>query len=317
MLNWEKLGQVLDLNKIENQDWMQEQAQNPYTVDMGDYIRVYFNCRAKKDPDGKSKSYAGFVDLDKNDLFKIINMSKKPIMEHGGMGDFDQFGIMAGSVVKFDNEYYLYYVGWTREYAVPYNWAIGLGISKDGGETFERYGRGPIIGASHNEPFLQAGCSTIIKIENVYHLWYTSGIDWIQTDSKPESVYQIMHAISSNGKDWTREGIPLIEEKYNKEAQASPSVMFFGDKWHMVFSYRHSVDFRNKERGYRLGYAWSNNLKDWHRNDEFLNFDVSELGWDSEMVCYPHLCKINNEIYLFYCGNDFGKYGFGIAKLIK
>ncbi len=314
---WKKLGQIFDLKQHSNMDWMREQAQNPFLVDMGDVLRVYFNTRALKDENGLSKSLAGFVDFDKSGNFEVVRVSEKPIFEHGGLGEFDEFGIMAGSVAKMEDAYWLYYVGWTRKVSVPYDWQIGLAKSTDNGDTFKRFGRGSIIGSTNTEPFLQAGCSSIMNLNGVWHLWYTSGIKWIQTDHKPESVYQIMHATSKDGINWEREGVPVISPVIKDEAQASPSVIFHNNKYHMVFSYRHSTDFRNKERGYRIGYAWSEDLKNWHRDDVMANINVSDDGWDSEMVCYPHLSKIGNDVYLFYCGNDFGKFGFGVAKLIK
>lgn len=317
MFKWKKLGQVFNPTTLGTQGWMQEQAQNPFVVDMGTFVRVYFNCRAKKDKDGKSTSYAGFVDLDKKNLFNILNISSEPVLQLGPKGSFDEFGVMAGSVFSVGDEYYLYYCGWTRMHSVPYNWAIGLAKSADGGATFSRFGKGPVLGSTYNEPYLQAGCSSIMKINNVFHLWYTSGIKWIDTESKPESVYQIMHATSTDGISWDREGIPVIESVIEDEAQASPTIINIENKWHMFFSYRHSVDFRNKDRGYRLGYAWSDDLKLWHRDDSKAGFDVSEKGWDSEMICYPNVCKIDDKIYMFYCGNDFGKEGFGIALLEK
>lgn len=315
MFEWQKLGQIFNPTKLGTGSWMQEQAQNPFAMDVGDYIKVYFNCRGKKDQDGKSISYAGFVDLDKKNLFNILNIASQPILQLGNKGDFDEFGVMAGSVLPVGKEHYLYYCGWTRMYAVPYNWAIGLAKSTDGGNTFSRYGNGPVLGATHNEPYLQAGCSSIQKIDNLFHLWYTSGIKWVETDSKPESVYQIMHATSTDGIHWNREGVPLVKQVIPDEAQASPTIIQIDKRWHMFFSYRHSVDFRNKDRGYRLGHAWSDDLVSWTRDDAQVNFDVSSSGWDSEMICYPNVCKIDGKIYLFYCGNDFGKEGFGVAIL--
>ena len=41
----------------------------------------------------------------------------------------------------------------------------------------------------------------------------------------------------------------------------------------------------------------------------------SESGWDSKMIAYPHVTQIGNKYYMFYCGNDFGKEGFGYAEL--
>ena len=315
MFIWEKLGLVFNLEKIEKKEWMKEQAQNPFPVDMGDFIRVYFNCRAERDSEGKSRSLAGYVDLDKNDLTKIVSIADEPLLDHGKTGEFDEFGIMAGSVAYINQKYYMYYVGWTRMYSVPYNWSIGLALSTDGGKKFKRFGNGPIIGSTYQEPFLQAGCSSFLEINGIYHLWYTSGIKWIQTDNKPESVYRIMHATSKDGIDWERNGNTIIDNIFEDEAQASPTVININNRWHMFFSYRHSVDFRNKERGYRIGYAWSDDLINWNREDQKSGLSISDKGWDSEMICYPSLLKIKDQVYLFYCGNDFGKYGFGIAKL--
>ena len=33
------------------------------------------------------------------------------------------------------------------------------------------------------------------------------------------------------------------------------------------------------------------------------------------MQCYPNVFEMDNEIYMLYNGNAFGKYGFGLAKL--
>jgi predicted GH43/DUF377 family glycosyl hydrolase len=317
MFTWKKMGQLFNPTTIGAHDWMQEQAQNPYVVVLDDVIRVYFNCRPRKDKDGKSTSFAGFVDLDRKDFSTIVGISSQPILPLGKKGEFDEFGVMAGAVTRIGEEYYLYYVGWTRMLSVPYNWSIGLAKSRDGGVTFSRYGRGPILGATNEEPYLQAGCSTILNIDGVYHLWYSSGIAWIETKQKPESVYQIMHASSTDGIHWNRDGRPIIAPVVDDESQASPTLINFNERWHLFFSYRYSVDFRNKDRGYRLGYAWSDDLSVWHRDDAMVGLGVSESGWDSEMICYPHVAEIDGRIYMFYCGNDFGKEGFGVAELLS
>jgi hypothetical protein len=84
----------------------------------------------------------------------------------------------------------------------------------------------------------------------------------------------------------------------------------------MIFCYRQSSDFRsNRARGYRLGYAWSEDLVHWTRDDASIGIDVTAGGWDSDMMCYPHLFACDGEIYLLYNGNEFGRHGFGIARL--
>ena len=43
--------------------------------------------------------------------------------------------------------------------------------------------------------------------------------------------------------------------------------------------------------------------------------DVSPSGWDSEMVCYPHVFDHKGKRYMLYNGNGYGRTGFGLAVL--
>src|SRR5690606_25511582 len=95
-----------------------------------------------------------------------------------------------------------------------------------------------------------------------------------------------------------------------------PTVIKIQDTFHMYFCYRYATDFRNNpSRGYRLGYAYSHDGRNWQRADEEKGIDVSVSGWDSEMMCYPHLFNMQDQIFMLYNGNSFGKEGFGLAKL--
>ena len=88
-------------------------------------------------------------------------------------------------------------------------------------------------------------------------------------------------------------------------------------RYHMYFSYRHGVGFRNAAKGYRIGYACSTDGHSWERDDASGGLDVSSEGWDSEMVCYPHVLNIDGGLHIFYCGNSFGRDGFGYATLAE
>jgi predicted GH43/DUF377 family glycosyl hydrolase len=84
----------------------------------------------------------------------------------------------------------------------------------------------------------------------------------------------------------------------------------------MYFVYRYALNFRkNKERGYRIGYAYSHDLINWIRDDNNVGISYSETGWDSEMHHYPHVFELDGNYYMLYNGNDFGKYGFGLAGM--
>lgn len=121
-----------------------------------------------------------------------------------------------------------------------------------------------------------------------------------------------------DGVNWSKENAhQTIEDIIGQdECQALPTVIKINDRYHMYFCYRYATDFRqNPDRGYRLGYAYSDDLVSWTRADDQKGIDVSESGWDSEMMCYPHLFEAFGKIYLLYNGNMFGKYGFGLAEL--
>jgi hypothetical protein len=83
----------------------------------------------------------------------------------------------------------------------------------------------------------------------------------------------------------------------------------------MFYCYRYSTNYRGKEKGYRSGYAHSEDLNKWVRDDVNAGIDISEDGWDSEMISYPHVFELDGIIYMFYLGNQVGRFGFGLARL--
>ena len=65
---------------------------------------------------------------------------------------------------------------------------------------------------------------------------------------------------------------------------------------------------------YRIRKATSKDGIKWERTKE-IELDVSESGWDSEMVCYPYVFEYNGKLYMLYNGNNYGKTGIGLAVL--
>jgi len=315
MFEWEKLGRIFDPSKVKNRPWLKEFAQAPSVLIFNKFIRVYFSCRPPADENGQYTSFSSYVDLDRKDMFKILQVAKSPILELGGLGEFDEFGTYPVSVIKDNDKILAYYAGWTRCESVPFNTAIGCAKSIDNGKTFQKYGPGPIIPYSPDEPFVMSG-PKIRKYNGKWYLFYIAGCKWVMSEGNPEPVYKIRMAISDDGVNWKKNNINLIENILEEdEAQASPDVFFHDDVYHMFFCYRYSKGYRGKDKGYRIGYAYSSDLLNWVRDDSLSGIDISDKGWDSEMISYPHVFKMDDEIYMFYLGNQVGKYGFGAAKL--
>jgi hypothetical protein len=315
MFKWKKLGKIFDPTEIKGRSWLNEFAQAPSVLVFDDYIRVYFSCRPKPDENGRYVSYTGFVDLDRKDLFKIISVSQDPILSLGEKGTFDEFGVYPTSVARDGKEIVAYYGGWTRCESVPFNVAIGIARSSDDGKSFARVGNGPVLSYSVHEPFVISG-PKIRQYNGKWYLFYIAGRKWIYNNNKPEPVYKIRMAHSTDGINWIKNDSDLIESVLEEdEAQASPDVFFYKGQYHMFFCYRYSLGFRGKEKGYRIGYAVSDDLLQWKRNDALAGIDVSEEGWDDEMISYPHVFELDGNIYMFYLGNQVGRFGFGLAQL--
>jgi hypothetical protein len=314
--HWRKLGQLFDPSAITPRpDWIHEFAQAPATLVFDNFVRVYFSCRPKPDAKGQYVSRSAFVDLNRANLVEILKLSDSPILPLGSLGTFDEFGTYPTSVIRNGAEVWAYYGGWTRPVSVPFDVAIGRAVSRDGGVTFEKEGEGPVLAAGLHEPFVISG-PKIRRFGDRWHLFYIAGVKWIPHDQRAEPVYRIRMATSEDGVSWTRHDSELIAPRLEAdECQASPDVIFASGKYHMFFCYRYSLGYRGRERGYRIGYASSTNLIDWERDDARAGMDVSDQGWDSEMVSYPHVFELDDAVYMMYLGNQVGRHGFGLARL--
>jgi len=315
-MKWKKLGKIFDTKEHELANNCVEFAQSPQSIVFDDFVRIYFSTR-EKDKTGKYLSHVSFIDFDKQ--FKnIISVSKNTIIPLGELGCFDEHGIFPFNVYKDENKILAYTTGWNRKVSVSADASIGLAISEDNGLTFEKYGQGPVLTASLHEPFLVCD-AFVTKFENSFNMWYIYGLRWTKfnADEAPDRVYKIAHATSNDGINWIRDGKQIISDKLNSdECQALPTVIKHQDKYHMYFCYRHASGFRkNKDSAYRIGYAHSIDLINWVRDDEKSGIDISENGWDSDMMCYPHIFHCDNKVYLLYNGNEFGRHGFGLAIL--
>jgi len=315
MFRWKKLGKVFTPQEVRDRTWLSEFAQAPATLVLDDVVRVYFSCRPPPDEKGQYVSYSSWVELERGDLTKIRRVAERPILQLGELGTFDEFGTYPVSVARDGKNIRAYYAGWTRCESVPFNVAIGVANSDDGGITFNRLGNGPVLSYSPDEPFVMSG-PKIRRFDDKWQLFYIAGRKWKMVEGRPEPVYKIRLAISEDGFNWTKINRDLIPSRIEEdEAQASPDVFYANGKYHMFFCYRFSSHYRGKQNGYRIGYASSTDMYHWERDDERCGIDVSEEGWDSEMVSYPHVFELDGEIYMAYLGDQVGRHGFGIAKL--
>jgi hypothetical protein len=317
-MRWVKLGKIFDPSKYKLPNNCAQFAQSPQALVFDDFVRIYFSTRSVDKGNGKYRSHVAFVDMEKN-FRGIIGVSKESVVEPGRLGCFDEHGIFPMNVLRYGDLIYGYTCGWNRRVSVSVDTAIGMAISSDDGLSFKRIGDGPVLAASLYEPCL-VGDPFVKVYGNIFHMWYIFGSVWKQfpSETSPDRIYKISHATSNDGVNWVKEEArQIIADRLGPfESQALPSVIDIDGLYHMFFCYRQSYDFRkNRERSYRIGHAYSDDLRSWSRDDNQLLLDVTLGDWDSDMLCYPHVFECDDNVYLLYNGNEFGRYGFGLAML--
>jgi sucrose-6-phosphate hydrolase SacC (GH32 family) len=306
-MKWIKKDRIFNVSG--NFGWMNSHAQVPTVLAKNDILRIYFATRPEP-----GLSMTTFLDVDINNPHEVLYIHDKPILELGIPGAFDEHGVMPSYVCENSGQVWMYYAGWSRRESIRYSNWTGIAVSNDGGKTFERMFPGPILDRTPHEIFSATGCY-ILREEGNWHMWYASGVEWLKIDDQYEEHYVIKHAESKDGVNWIRENKKLLPSKAQYEPTHTPTVLSKDGKYHMWFCYRSVENFRDGKGSYRMGYAWSNDLRDWKREDEKAGIDVSNDGWDSKMTAYPYIVETPNNILMFYNGNGFGSSGIGYAYL--
>jgi len=298
-MKWIKKGLIFCPDK--NYDWMWSHAANPTVEPLGNsFFRVYFSCRDKD-----NRSSVGFIEFDINHPNQISYIHDKPVVSPGEPGTFDDSGASIGCILALNGKRYLYYTGWNLGVTVPWRNSIGLAISDGEEPVFYKYSIAPIIDRSEVDPY-SISYPWVIFDGSVWKMWYGSNLAWGKNHNEMKHV--IKYAESKNGIHWDRKNIIAVPLEYEGEWGISkPCVRERFGKMQMWYSYR--------GENYRIGYAESANGIHWTRMDDEVGISVSQSGWDSEMIEYPCVFDHEDQRYLIYNGNRFGKTGFGLAVL--
>lgn len=303
-MKWNKIGQIFKPSG--DIKWMQSHTMLPVAdrIDTNLY-RVYFASR-----NADNMSQIGYVEIDITDPTTVLTVSEEPVVELGALGTFDDSGVFPSAIVTHGDQKYLYYVGWMQPKRIPFCGTIGLAISDDGGETFEKYSQAPLVPRNSVDPYMTLSMDVRVE-DGTWKMWYTSTTTCeVTVDGDVIPNYHIKYAESTNGIDWERDGTVCIDYGHEQETRiARPRVLKDGETYRMWYCGALGGG------GYRLGYAESQDGMDWERMDDEVGISLSEQGWDSEMMAYPYIVEHNGTKYMFYNGNNYGQSGFGIASL--
>jgi predicted GH43/DUF377 family glycosyl hydrolase len=302
-MQWEKLGRIIVPDA--SLRWHQTHAMMPTPSHIeSDLFRIYFSGR-----DSKNISHIGAVVLDINRPHRILDKTIEPVLGPGELGCFDDNGVTPSCAVNLGDRTYLYYVGWKPRSTTRMSVVAGLAESFDGGQTFRRVSRAPILRRTDQEPHGIMTAPCVLREGDRWRMWYVSGVEWVHPDLPR---YNIKYAESKDGISWEQNAMVAIDSRDEREsALARPCVIRDGNRYKMWYSHK------DAGADYTIGYAESIDGLQWERMDHVAGIARSSQGWDSEMIEYGFVLKHADAMYMFYNGNNYGANGAGIAVLRK
>jgi len=297
-VKWRKLGRIFCPDG--EADWMRSHAANPVADCVsGRIVRIYFSTR-----DAMNRSSIAWIEIDIRTPNRVFRLAKTPTLLPGLVGCFDDSGCSMGSIVREGNDRLIYYMGWNLGVTVPWRNAIGLAISHNCGESFERVSIAPIIDRSDADPYT-ISYPWVLRSEREWRMWYGSNLRW--GEAKTDMFHMIKHATSLDGLAWKRDGKVIVQPSDGEYAFARPCVIKDIDRYRLWYAYRGDA--------YRIGYAESVDGLCWNRMDESVGIAPSPGDWDGESIEYPSVFDHDQRRFLLYCGDGYGRTGFGIAIL--
>jgi hypothetical protein len=298
---WQKLGLLYCPNESDRHPKLLTHAANPLPLQIeGDLYRIFYSAR-----DASNRSSVAAVDIDIVRR-EIVEDHLQPFFEHGPAGSFYAEGVSIGCCYEGDRRYMLF-MGWQNPDENHWRGDIGrLVVRPD--LTLELESDTPLLAAHNMDPISLSYPWVCQLASGHYRMWYGSTRNWDAGNG--EMLHVINCASSENGHDWTREGLAVPYEIGNAQAFSKPSVAIDNDAYSMWFSYRGGAG-----DSYRIGYARSEDGNQWQLANEEAGISVSPSGWDSEMIEYPYVFDHDDQRYMLYNGNGYGKSGFGLALL--
>lgn len=311
-MTWDRRGLVYGPDG--SREWSAHSALQPTPLVRGDEIRVYCGLR-----DEGGRSSIGWVDLSSGDPTVVLRECERPALSPGEPGSFDESGVVPTAVVPLEDRIRLYYAAYQPTDVPGERFRVFCGVadSFDGGDTFERALDDAVMGPNDDAPLFRV-IHSVVRDGDVWRTWYGAGKEFWPGETKLLPVYDIRYCESPDGLRFPETGEVAIGLGEGEHRVGRPYVVRRPEGgpdsgsergWEMFFG------GGTEATTYRLAYARSDDARTWVRDDAALGMEVSETGFDSEMMAYPAVVRVRGGTYLFYNGNQYGRAGFAVAVL--
>jgi hypothetical protein len=265
-----------------------------------DTVRLFLTGRDKT-----VRTRIGIVTLKWTDRPQVVDVTREPVIDVGELGAFDMDGVSYPWIVEHDGALFMYYVGWNRLGGeIAFRNQIGLAVSEDGGESFKRVTRAPLLPLNDAEP-IGSGSHCVERTPGGWRMYYTSFLRWERTPQGPKHYYHIREAYSKDGIHWERPGKVVVD-------LIPPDEYALGAPDLDVLDGRRVIYFTARGQRYHLFASVEGKDGDWIRLPGHL--EIERGAFDSDMQCYPRSLKFQGKTYLLFSGNGYGRAGIGYAE---
>jgi hypothetical protein len=139
-------------------------------------------------------------------------------------------------------------------------------------------------------------------------MWYGTTETWDAGNN--EMLHILRNAVSADGVTWKQTDKVIPFEIGTAQAFSRPTILINPDGTQdMWFSYRSGTG-----ESYRIGRSRFSD-GEWSQTPGDPGIDVSQSGWDSEMIEYPFVFEYQDKVFMLYNGNGYGETGIGLAEL--
>lgn len=161
-------------------------------------------------------------------------------------------------------------------------WNLDFITSKNGINWIKPYTKA-LLSPDDNE--LEIGEPTILKVNNIYHLWYTALL-------RQDFLYKIKHAWSYDGYEWIRdENIALYPTRWwEQRGVVNPYVLYINNQYWMWYG------AWGNDGNWRIGFVKSNDGINWPENEKIL----LNLSPNIQHVGNHNLKYFDNKFHLWY-----------------
>jgi hypothetical protein len=295
-IKWEKKG--LAIKPAGNLWWMRSHSMLPTPLHIESSLyRIYFAGR-----NDRNQSHVGYALIDLAEPEKVLEMSFAPVLSPGRLGTFDDNGVLPSCFIRRGNDLYMYYIGFKPGGTTRMDLFGGLAISRNDGESFERWSEAPIIDRNRVNPFINTAPWVVEQDDGRLRMFYVAGVEWVHKDLPR---YNIQTALSADGRQWNRDGTVAIDFGPGENALARPYVVRDGSNWQMWFSAKGDY--------YLPQYAESDDGIHWQRCQDAVDLTPTLGGPDAEMICYAIVLRHEEQFVMFYNGNGYGINGICAA----